>query len=656
MGIKKKLTIAFLLSASVPLVIFIIISLYFSKNIATDNAMYENMKRVEIVQEKVSSLIDEGLKGLRIIAKNSSIKSYDEKGVKAVLGDALEVYTSFSSSVVTKSDGNQFVRVPESKLTNVKDRNFFQLAMKGQEEVVSEILVSNNNGQLITVLATPIKDLESGNITGIIQGTIQLTMLNDFVKRVSEDNINVYILDRDGKLLAHPSIKMDKQEERIDLSDYEFVKDGLSGKNGSVRIEKDGKDMLVSYVQNEKTGWLICSEEPYNMAIAKSISNSKFMSFVGIAILIFTGVIIFIFVSNLIKPLKKLVEVSSRIAEGDLNIRNISINSNDEIGILSKGFERMTNNLQELVSKIKESANKVSQSSEEIVHISEQQSQVSINTADNVNEIAYSTSILNSSMDNISVSINNLDKTIKSISQKSNLVIGVVNNASKYSKSGSKILHEVNSSMESIHQAVNNTADILNVLGEHSSAIGQITEVIKGIAEQTNLLALNAAIEAARTGEAGQGFAVVAEEIRKLAEESSTAAMEVSKLINGIQKETKNVIICMNNGLNEVTVGSKIIDDTNKYFELIFNSIQEISENIEEVDDSINHMMSEEKSIFDSLNEIIRISDNVTKKIEGISAATEEQVASIEEMTASAINLGGMAENLRVLVNRFKTS
>lgn len=656
MSIKKKLTLAFLMASSIPLIIFIVISFYFSKNTATTNSMNENLKRAEVVQEKVSALINENLYGLKIIAKNSDIESYDGEKSKLVLQDALKIYTNFNSSVVTKSDGNQFVRMPEGKLTNVSYREFFQLAMKGQEEVVSEILVSNTSGHLITVLAAPIRNSEKGHVTGIIQGTIELTMLNDFVKELSDNNTNVYVLDRDGKLLADASKSIDSVDDRIDLSEYEFVKAGLQGKSGSVIVKKDGIDMLVSYVRNEKTGWLICSEESYGIAINKSIKDSVFTSLIGLALLLLASVVIFCLIIHLIKPIQELLITSNRISEGDLSVKKVNVKSNDEIGILARGFEKMTNNLYELIEEIKDNSLSVSKASKEMVSICEQQSRSSILTAENVNEIAGGALSVNSSIDKINANINNLDETINDIRKKSNLVIERVNNASEYSKNGSEMLVEIDSSMNSIQQAVNNTAEILNKLAEHSKVIEKVTDVIQGIAEQTNLLALNAAIEAARTGEQGKGFAVVAEEIRKLAEESSSAAAQVSNLITGIQKETANVISCMNQGLKEVSSGSEIIDKTNKYFELIFSEIQEVSANINEVDVSIDFMSKNEKNIIVNLSEIIELAEKVSSETQGISATTEEQVASIEEMTTYAANLGELSEHLESLTSKFKTN
>jgi methyl-accepting chemotaxis protein len=656
MSIRKRLTLLLLLASSVPLIIFISVSFYFSQKAATENALANNFKSVQIVEEKINNLIERNMYGIRSISRDPIIRSFDAEKSKPILSEALKVYTDLMLTVVTKPDANQLVRSDNSKLTNISERNFFQLAIKGQDEVVSEVIVNKDNGRLAIVLATPIRDTDGGNIKGIFQGTMDLTRLSGFVKELSKDNVKVYIADRDGKLLADPTQNLNKPEDRADLNDFQFMKNGLSGKSGSANVLKDGQNMLVSYIQDKRTGWVICAEVPVNIAIKDSVKVSINTAIIGVLILLITSGIVFILAGYAIKPIQILLNSANKISEGDLTISNINIKSKDEIGTLGKSFEKMVVNLREVITSIKEYSAKVSESCEEMINVCDQQSIVSTNSAESISEIAESTFLVNSKINKIGSSMSALDKSMNDINKKSNTVSLVISNASNYSEKGSGAMLQVKSSMTNIQQSVNKTAEVLGVLGEHSEKIGKITEVIKEISEQTNLLALNAAIEAARAGEQGKGFAVVAEEVRKLAEKSGTAARQVSNLIYGIQKETKNVIHVMNSGINEVDNGSKVVTEANSYFELIFNSIQEISIDMNEVSNSLENMSKIGKDVFANTNDIVELSEKVAGDTQGISASIEEQVASIEEMTASAQSFGQLAITLENLTNKFKTN
>ena len=74
-------------------------------------------------------------------------------------------------------------------------------------------------------------------------------------------------------------------------------------------------------------------------------------------------------------------------------------------------------------------------------------------------------------------------------------------------------------------------------LKQCSDTIENVVEIIRSLAEQTNLLALNATIESARAGEAGRGFAVVANEVKTLAEQTSKATHEISQTVSNIQQQ-----------------------------------------------------------------------------------------------------------------------
>lgn len=55
-----------------------------------------------------------------------------------------------------------------------------------------------------------------------------------------------------------------------------------------------------------------------------------------------------------------------------------------------------------------------------------------------------------------------------------------------------------------------------------------------------------------------------------------------------------------------------------------------------------------------SIDEIAQMAENNSKNTTEISAASEEQLATMEEVTSSATTLATMAEQLQMLVSRFK--
>lgn len=88
--------------------------------------------------------------------------------------------------------------------------------------------------------------------------------------------------------------------------------------------------------------------------------------------------------------------------------------------------------------------------------------------------------------------------------------------------------------------ALTDAIESINLLQKSAAGISEIVTIISEIAGQTNLLAFNAEIEAARAGQHGVGFSVVAGEVRKLAERSSTAARDISRLIDeSVQRITQ---------------------------------------------------------------------------------------------------------------------
>jgi methyl-accepting chemotaxis protein len=178
-------------------------------------------------------------------------------------------------------------------------------------------------------------------------------------------------------------------------------------------------------------------------------------------------------------------------------------------------------------------------------------------------------------------------------------------------------------------QGGNAVAQVVETMGgieASSRRIADITTVIDGIAFQTNILALNAAVEAARAGEQGRGFAVVATEVRGLAQRSANAAKEIKVLIN--------------QSVETVEAGSRLVGDAGKHMESIVNQVRNVSELIQE----ISSASVEQTAGIEQMNNAVSQLDQVT----------QQNAALVEEAAAAAASLKSQAHSLVDAVAVFK--
>ena len=136
----------------------------------------------------------------------------------------------------------------------------------------------------------------------------------------------------------------------------------------------------------------------------------------------------------------------------------------------------------------------------------------------------------------------------------------------------------------------------IELIQKSAASIAEIVRIISEIAGQTNLLAFNAEIEAARAGEHGVGFSVVAGEVRKLAERSSTAARDISRLIDE-----------SNNRVSEGTGRSRLARDA---FTHIVSSVHQTSDAI----DTITGLAAAQESVS---GEVLHLVEELVKATQG---------------------------------------
>lgn len=253
-------------------------------------------------------------------------------------------------------------------------------------------------------------------------------------------------------------------------------------------------------------------------------------------------------------------------------------------------------------------------------------------------------------------SVHSIVKEIELINTNADEVFSISNSAASQVLSGKEKIQQMTAQMKIILQTINEVNKRVLGLQKNSTQIGEFIQTISSIADQTNLLALNASIEAARAGENGKGFAVVANEVRKLARQSDESAKEIQTDVTSIQEHITSVTNKMNDGLEEIKKGLNQVEETEKL-------LDSVSQTSLMVNKQINHITAAAKQLLTNANEtnesIIDVSEITTSSflnIESISAAAEEQSASVSSLDSIIQSLNNLTLELTQLVDTVNQS
>ena len=300
----------------------------------------------------------------------------------------------------------------------------------------------------------------------------------------------------------------------------------------------------------------------------------------------------------IVRPLQRAVEVTTRIAAGELD-NVIEVSGNDETAQLLAAMQRMTGTISGVVVQVREAAESVTSSSR---------------------EVAAGTLDLSQRVEQQAASLEETSSTTQDISRM------VANNASMAGQAGGIAKDAVRRARES-RGVVERSAGAMEEINASSSRIAEIVGTIDSIAFQTNLLALNAAVEAARAGEQGRGFAVVATEVRNLSQRCAAAAREIKNLIGDSVEKVQQ-------GTSLVHASGETIAGTEK-------SIGELTGLV----DSVAESSRDQASGVDQINRAITQMDS----------ATQQNAALVEELAAASASMEGQAQSLLQIVGYFRT-
>jgi methyl-accepting chemotaxis protein len=489
------------------------------------------------------------------------------------------------------------------------------------------------------LIISDVRLIKNGSIdsAGILSFNIKPEIFQKELQNIKiGENGYMYIVDKDGYVISHK----DSNLAGADWSKDENIINILKNKNGNFifKEESTSKNMFVVYTTSEDTGWKYVAVVPYSELTISSKKVTGTIAIFSLLCLILTFAIAFVISKAISSPIKTMTKVMGQVEKGSLDV-SVQAKGKDELSILAQSFNRMIENLRQIVNEVKISVDEANESTITIGVGIEELSKSSLEAKEATSQIAAGAAIQAEKSSMCSETAQKFGEKLSTILEYSQEVSRSSNEAKDKSSDGMQIILQLENKSNNSLIMLTEVYESINELAKNTKEIKGILASISEISEQTNLLSLNAAIEAARAGEAGRGFSVVADEVKKLAEKSKTFTEQISHIIKDINSRT----------INSVTMSQKVIreiEGQNLYVHESLNTFKDIKLKVDKVEDHIGNLNTALLNLERDKTELVDFIEDISHISQETSALTEEVSASIQNENEFMQNINDMVNNL----------
>ncbi len=617
--IKKKLIVAFIGTALLPILILsIVLSSKIKKN-STENFIRSTTNELKQVHNVVSTFFGEVKSNVSMLSKHPTVLQADDtlttymktteptypryilKGGKEaelhslfkLLMDSNENYVEVFMGTAYGAYNNSNERLMPAHY-DPRNRDWYREAVEKRGKIILTPPFRSTSGEAIISVVKTV-NAPSSSLIGVVGIDVSLQAITEIISKIRIGKTGyVIMVAPDGNVIAdakHPENNFKK------LSNLDDLKQLAKMDSGSIELLLDGKIYLCAILKSGNE-----SGVKYIGIIEKSEILKEVYSFIYtlstiavILVLVFLvlGVLFANSVSGRINRIKDIFKDLSE-GEGDLTVR-IDFEGSDELKNLADYFNMFVEKIENLIKSIKNSAQSVHTSAVEV--------------SGGNHQLSSSTQEMASSLEETAASVEEITSSIKETSSVASETAEEIKRTANEAEKGSKMLGEMAVAMKDV--------------GESGEKIKEIVNVVNEIAFQTNLLALNAAVEAARAGEEGKGFAVVAGEVRSLAGRSSDAASEIKKLVenndinisraNELSKKTTDTLMKVVTNIQEATVS---VSDIEQRAKEQASGIEQINGAVMQMDEVTQRNASLVEELASSAEDMSHVSDSLSRDVE----------------------------------------
>ena len=227
-------------------------------------------------------------------------------------------------------------------LVSRADRPEFIEVKSGQTTYFGPVNFQMETGEPMIIISEPVIQWRDGSHRGALVAELRLKPIWDLLARITtEQGQGVYILDRQGRVVAHPDPSVVLRNTR------------RTDKNRKPGIGLDGTEVVSAskMVRFGNQDFEVVAEKSRSEALALTRTTIRVVGLLTALSLLMAAVLMLLMMRQFIRPVRHLVGVAEAIEKGEMN-RRAKIASNDEMGLLAQAFNRMTGRLRRSLDEL----------------------------------------------------------------------------------------------------------------------------------------------------------------------------------------------------------------------------------------------------------------------------------------------------------------
>ncbi|MBE9009779.1 GAF domain-containing protein [Pseudanabaenaceae cyanobacterium LEGE 13415] len=382
LSLKTKATVLAIAIGTLPVLATGTIAYTFANRSITKQISAAEETLASTLSERITSFMAERTADMQVLSNLSVLTvpairdtvSQDEK--RALLERFIEANAVYENVALFDLNGNVVLQNDRASISSQGDQDYFRAAVQSNRVLISRPVRSDSTGAFIVYVTAPVQEAGTNRRTGIVRAVLPIKSLASELQNYNRTGAEFSLLDASNQIFLSSQEAKAGQIASSVYSQFSEIQSrrSLNSRVIDSKVGNETEQVLASFVpwtgrdRLPDLGWDVMLSVPTEVAYAPQRQLLwTFLLGTGAAVVL-TGLLAKWLADRATRPILAATSAVKDLGEGQLETR-VTVNREDEIGVLGRNINLMAGQLQTFVAQQTESADRARLLSQIVVKI-----------------------------------------------------------------------------------------------------------------------------------------------------------------------------------------------------------------------------------------------------------------------------------------------